>query len=53
MVEKAINAGEKTEIEVGTMKLIRLRLTIVIRKVKSREPAADNDLGVGPNLSSP
>lgn len=50
MVEKAINADEKTEIEVVAMKLIRLRPTILITKVKSGKLAADSDLGVGPNL---
>lgn len=48
MVGKVMNADEKTEIEVATMQLIRLRTTIPIPEIKAWGRAADNDLGIGP-----
>ncbi|KAF4980844.1 hypothetical protein FZEAL_3242 [Fusarium zealandicum] len=48
MVGKVINADEKTEIEVATMKLIRQQTTIPIPEIRAWGLAADNTLGIGP-----
>ncbi|OIW22986.1 hypothetical protein CONLIGDRAFT_694359 [Coniochaeta ligniaria NRRL 30616] len=50
MVGKSINADEKVEIEVATMKLVQHRTTIPIPEIKAWGLAADNPLGIGPFL---
>ncbi|KAF7546380.1 hypothetical protein G7046_g9317 [Stylonectria norvegica] len=48
MVGKVINADEKVEIEVATMRLVRQKTTIPIPEVRAWGLAADNPLGIGP-----
>lgn len=48
MVGRVLNADEKIETEVATMKLIRQQTTIPIPDVKAWGLAADNTLGIGP-----
>jgi hypothetical protein len=48
MVGKVIDADEKVEVGVATMKLVRRRTTIPIPEIKAWGLAADNPLGIGP-----
>lgn len=51
MVGKVVNADEKVEVEVATMKLIRQQTTIPVPEIKAWGMAADNPLGIGPFIA--